>query len=318
MNPKLLLSFTSLYFFAPFIGNLVNKENFWLWEEEKKQVYSYVSLWYINIWFLLLYFAMTLLHLLKGREWTQWVSVIAGIIIIIILLWGTVAIISDKQLITPTSAIKHKDMMAKSFIPVYNVYLRYKLYRFHQPYWRLKESLLRRWLYIVITLLDPTSAGPIIIIVCILIRVTTLIADIDLIPHKLKQRINQIFTNNPEELRAYVEAGWDYLIYKKNYTISLNSNKQDYQKENSLLSKEYATSYIVLIIIVGVLMVRTGKKYISNSSMIFDLIAYALLLSKYIIHLYLQKWPTIPLIHTIVHPIITTFFSSNKKQWSKE
>jgi hypothetical protein len=77
MNPKLLLSFTSLYFFAPFIGNLMQKNNFGLLEDEKQQVYSYVSLGYINIGFLLLYLAMVLLNLIQSREWARWISIIA-------------------------------------------------------------------------------------------------------------------------------------------------------------------------------------------------------------------------------------------------
>ncbi len=314
MNPKLLLSFTSLYFFAPLVGNLLNKANFNLDQKDKEQVFGYIKLGYINIWFLLLYITTVLIRVAKNIEWIKRVGFVSVAIIILILVWWTIAIASNKQLLSSTQWIQHKDMMAKSFIPWYNIYLWYKIHRFHQPYRWLKESLLRWGLYIILTIIDPTNITSIATITLILIRVSTLIAWIDLIPNTTKQQINKSFIQHPEELWSYVQAWWDYLFLKKKYTQRVKDLHNYYQQEKDMKWHQLV-SYSILGIIIALLLFWSIRSYLTESSKIFDIIAYGLVATKYIVHVSLKKWPILPLIDSIIQPIMKLFFSTQKSKW---
>jgi hypothetical protein len=52
-----------------------------------------------------------------------------------------------------SGGVGHKETLLKSFIPIYNISLRYQTANFQAPYRRLKESILRRTAFSFLTLL---------------------------------------------------------------------------------------------------------------------------------------------------------------------
>lgn len=131
-------------------------------------------------------------------------------ILIGLLIISVVSILSDISLIKSTSHVSQgytiegnkKDIILK-YLPIYNIYLRYQAHSFDKPNRWIKESLLRRLLFIIACMTGSITITSIIIILIIL-RVASLMSDIDILNTKTKYTINRFFLKNPEEIRGYV------------------------------------------------------------------------------------------------------------------
>jgi hypothetical protein len=90
-------------------------------------------------------------------------------------------------------------MILKSFLPFYNLKLRYQTANFQTPYWWLKESVLWRTVFSFLTLLLGIQIGT-TFLALIVIRVLLLLINIDMLPNNLKRFLNHGFLMHPEEI----------------------------------------------------------------------------------------------------------------------
>jgi hypothetical protein len=87
-----------------------------------------------------------------------------------------------------------------NYIPLYNIYIRYKKHDFENPNTILKESILV-WGIISIVCLFLNNENVIrSVITLLIIRVITLLYDINIL-EKTQKKLNLLFKKNPEELR---------------------------------------------------------------------------------------------------------------------
>jgi hypothetical protein len=78
--------------------------------------------------------------------------------------------------------------------------MRYHLHSFQSPNRWLKESLLR-WTFFLVLCVSNHPILLSILLIIITLRATTLFVGIDVLPLKVKDQINHLFSKNPEELR---------------------------------------------------------------------------------------------------------------------
>jgi hypothetical protein len=95
------------------------------------------------------------------------------------------------------------------------------------PYRWLKESILLRSIFIFWTLLLWNWFG-IWTIIIIIIRIISLLFNIDIISIDVKKSINSIFLCNPSEIVAYIFSPIISKIKKSDYNTILQSRKQWY------------------------------------------------------------------------------------------
>lgn len=325
---KIELSLTSLMFFAPFVKYLLKKSSFDINKEELNFVESYISLWWINIillgltlisWFLASFYETTTLITIY--------QIIISLLIIVLFIWCVWAI-TETQIIK-TSLSKKKENIEYnndnkletllSYLPGYSIYLWYNKHDFDKPDLFLKESLLLRILFGTSCLL-PTPIIAIFIMIVILIRIVTLIWNINIIPLSISEFLSSLFYKNPEEIWSYI--WWSIVfIFHWNYNISywkylIGNYKKEYQylynfKKSGKIQWQYWL-WLVFIIIV-LLQVDLG-----NISWLI-IITIALLLIRYGIMLF--KWwrsPALPIMREFIEliDIIKKPFTSKKKQWN--
>lgn len=92
-----------------------------------------------------------------------------------------------------------KDIILK-YLPIYDIYLRYQAHNFDKPNRRIKESILRRLVFVLSCLAGKAVISSTILIVIIL-RIASLMSDIDVFNTHTKHILNKLFIKNPEELR---------------------------------------------------------------------------------------------------------------------
>ena len=204
---KTPLALAALMFFSPFIQHGLTSGSFSMNEQEKDFVSGYVKLGYLNLLFLLIAVGTGVGNYLANSHLLEIISTISIGILLIFILIGTICILANISLhIQKSVQIDYYDIgdnrqhVILKYLPLYNVYLRYKLHAFGAPNRWLKESLLR-WT-IAIVLMFTTS--PYLVgtrIVLLILRVATLMGGIDFLHIEAKKQINYLFEKNPEELR---------------------------------------------------------------------------------------------------------------------
>ncbi|MEI6119298.1 MAG: hypothetical protein WCP92_09210 [bacterium] len=85
-------------------------------------------------------------------------------------------------------------------MPLYNIYIWYKIHIFDKPNWRVKESLILWTVFLILSFLGNVliSSSALLLII---FRISALMSDIDFINIPVKQRLNKLFFKNPEEIR---------------------------------------------------------------------------------------------------------------------
>jgi nitrogen fixation-related uncharacterized protein len=130
------------------------------------------------------------------------------------------------------------------FLPIYNIFMRYKIHTFDSPYWRAKESILWRLLFILVSLIIKNVVFSSFILVLIIIRIASLMSGIDIISDEIKKKINNVFYKNPEEIRWYVSGSIIFVIEKftlhsaldKETKLDLNDSIKQEKKKYQILS----------------------------------------------------------------------------------
>jgi hypothetical protein len=127
-------------------------------------------------------------------------------LVLIVLLVGTICVLSDVSLLVKNNltvtfyTVGDKKSLLLTFLPLYNVYVRYTLHNFGEPNRWVKESLLWRTFFVLLALTNHPLILSVVIILLIL-RVATLMAGLDILHIQAKSSISNLFTKNPEEIR---------------------------------------------------------------------------------------------------------------------
>gem|GEM_PF-899714 len=133
----------------------------------------------------------------------------------------------------------------------------YKIHNFEHPYWRAKESIILRTLFLIVAIIFQNPILSSFVLVIIIIRVASLMSGIDVLDNTIKEKINKLFQKNPEEIRCYISTTIKYFFnrifsdYKsfdeifENETIKY-SNLIQIQKDYNWL--QYTVAIVLLLL----------------------------------------------------------------------
>lgn len=331
-NTKTQLSLAAALFFSPLVQYILKTSNRNINEEEK----SFIK-WYIRFgYFTLLFGGITII------SWILYYFLLFDIfnivytgsifILLTLLLISVVSILSDISLIrwkewslyNYTIEGNKKDVLLK-YLPLYNIYLWYHKHSFEKPNRWIKESLIL-WTIFILFAIFGTTIWSSIVLIFIIIRVASLMSDIDILNIKNKQQLNKLFLKNPEELRWYISGFVSYLVKaiihifipKKEYhlTEEIQTQKIQYShiiaiKNNTYLILEYIFWILFMIGIFYFLIpdftVRTYYAWFWLLVLRYGIMAIQL---KYLPHLPLAREITI-VIKSFIHLFKKKSFTSN-------
>lgn len=246
-----MMALAALMFFSPFIHYMLRNWAIASQEQEKNFVLGYVKLGYINRIFLLATITSGVGNYFITSSFLSVVYAICIGIVLIILLVGSICILSNVSLtiqkdfsITFYDVGDKQDLILK-FLPLYNVYLRYKLHNFWAPNRWVKESLLWRTFFVLLALTGHPLILSVIIVLRIL-RVATLMAGLDVLHIQAKSDINNLFFKNPEEIRWYFSGGilflWKGIQKAWNKTLPIFTLQSCIDQEKEEYSRLYNIS----------------------------------------------------------------------------
>jgi len=297
-------------FFSPLIQNQVNKRSD-ISKEEKNFVKWFIKFWYINIIILFTSILAQIFFYLTNIILLQTISFITAIILAILLVIWSVYAISNKEIIktkNETKIIKKEEKfnMILSYIPIYNIYLRYKKHNFDSPDLILKESIILWSIFILLFLIFQNININSVIIIIIIIRLITLFNNIDR-PENIKNKINNLFKKNPEEIRWYVVWIIVSIFNNKNIIENIKDKKTEYELIFKIEYKQILLEYIILFILSLYLIYFSYTK--DNLSLIIPIL---FIISRYTIML--VKWNHLPHL-PIIKEVTNLFFKNKNKKW---
>lgn len=226
-----LSAIAGVMFFAPFVNNTIESENFS--DYEKKFMKWYVKVWYINSIFLAIVLLATWINLFWINQALSRIITIWSIIIYTISVFAIFACANSVSMWMDGESLKqniqHKWQLMKAYTPVMNFILRFRQENYNMPYRWLKESVLLRTFFIFGTLLLWNSFW-IGVLVFIAIRVILLLLNVDIIPLSVKKATNSIFSCNPWEIFSYVFSPIVSKFRKLDYETVLQAGKQWYMQ----------------------------------------------------------------------------------------
>ena len=218
-------------FFAPFLKNITKSDFFS--DYEKDFIKWYVKIWYVNIFFLIIVLLSVWLNFFLDNQVLFWISNSCSIVIYIISVLTIFACAKEIGMWmweeSPKQNIQHKWQLIKAYTPIMNFMLRFHKENYNMPYRWLKESILLRTLFIFGALLLWNSFW-VGVLAFIVIRITLLLLNIDIIPLSVKRAINSLFSCNPWEAFAYIFSPIVSKIKKTDYETTLQNRKQSYMQ----------------------------------------------------------------------------------------
>lgn len=310
---KVFLSLSAIMFFAPLVKNLLEHSHLTLEAEDKEFINWYCKLGYFIIFWLFIAIINGFVSFFMNSAVLERINIILTFGIIATIITGSIMIFSDKQILQTEEKLEFKEIQKgdsnifMAFLPFYNFFLRYKLHNFEKPFRWLKESLLRRTLFILASLLLPYGGFDIAILLLIIIRVATLLGGIDLINDSIKELLNTIFTTNIEEIRAYIKGPILLVIdkIKKNLeTEKLSDYIQAVKKDFWAIyaiknNRQLYTEYIILVLVIGRNIFIIYQDASFNSLALKRYIPRLMIISRFLIMLPIHGLPKIPIIHEI-------------------
>lgn len=247
-NTKTQLSLAAALFFSPLVSGMLKRNTRDITDKDRDFIRWYIKFGYISILFGIITIAagvMNYLFALKILSVTYTVSIF---ILIFLLVISIVSILSDISLLrwgdhgveTYTIEWNKKDIIFK-YLPIYNIYLRYKSHSFEKPNRRIKESVILRTLFMLVSMSGSVTASVIVLIVIIL-RIAALMSDIDFLNAQTKQQLNKLFFKNPEEIRAYVTG---FIVYIAKSFAHVFAKIQPYTLESEIAKEKEAYDHII-------------------------------------------------------------------------
>jgi len=307
------LSLSALMFFSPLIQNQIKKRSD-ISENDKNFIKWFIKIWYLNIFMLILSIWLQIIFYLTNLSLLEDIGFVTMIILAISLIIWSIYVISNKELIkinqsqNETVLQKDKINLIINYIPLYNIYLRYKKHEFDKPDLILKESILVWSILSFLFLVSNNESIVWSLITLVIIRIITLINGINLW-EKTQKRLNSIFRKNPEELRWYIIGTIKTIFNQKNLQENIEINKNDFELILKIEYKQILLEYIMLFIL-GIYLIYYS--YINqNISVILSII---FILMRYIIMII--KWKHVPHL-PIIKEITNLFFKNKNKKWNQ-
>jgi len=262
---RIQLSLAATMFFAPLVKHLLKKWHLNISEQDKKFIEGYLRLGYLTIWVLLLTIASSIVFYFAPGVVFMWISRISIVLLLIFLCIGSLWAVADVSILQEEWInLKYyenktdKSDIILSYFPVYNIFQRYKLHDFEHPYWRAKESILMRTIFLVVIFVTKSSILGGLILTIIIIRLASLLADVDVIQPAIKQKLSHLFIENPEEMRAYITGTITFWIRKIQWQTDVDSlhqiidiAKKEYQHVHKIQNKNIIGQYIVGLILLS-------------------------------------------------------------------
>lgn len=258
-----MIALAALMFFSPFIQYLLKKWSLRLDEQERTFVRWYIKLGAIHRLFLILTIASGVAAYFVNTPFLRLLyAIFIGILLILLIVW-TICVLTDvslfvnKEFSVSFYAPGTKLALLLKFLPFYNIYARYHLHSFWSPNRWLKESLLWQTFFVLLAVTGhPLTLG--VVFVLWILRISSLLAGIDVLHIKAKQDINAIFFKNPEEIRWYVT--WTLAFCYKKCTSSasttLTSSIQEAKQTYTHLYNVKTQKSIRIEYIIGSLLIR--------------------------------------------------------------
>jgi len=259
---KIQLSLAAVLFFSFFVRKLLQENTMELDDQAEKFVQSYILYWYGILLISLCTIIWTITYYFIPSSIIYRLHTTGAIVIIIAIIVGIAGIFNDSQLINrnhiqqvQTKTTDTKNILT-AYIPLYNIYLWYKLHSFDKPYRRAKESIIMWLSFVVITIAIQSPILSVVIIIAIIARITTLLWGIDIFHDDIQKKANTWFYKNPEEIRWYVTGIITSIIHYFTSHIretqeTIKQHKVVYQKLTSIhdpqIRIELSISIILLI-----------------------------------------------------------------------
>ncbi len=248
-NVKTQLSLAAALFFSPLVQNILKRASWDITDQDKQFIQGYIKFGYITLLFWIIAITTGVLNYLFDINILSITYTISIFILIGLLIISVVSILSDISLIkthgdqvSPWYAIEgnKKDIILK-YLPIYNIYLRYHTHSFDKPNRWIKESLFRWMLFVVSCMMGSVVISSCIIIVIIL-RIASLMSDIDMFNTKIKYHLNTIFFKNPEEIRWYITG---FLRYLAKASLHVFKKMEPYSLDNEIAQEKEIYSRII-------------------------------------------------------------------------
>jgi hypothetical protein len=241
-NDSKQLWLAAVMFFNIMVRNFLKNNDGEFSADEKNFIQSYVQYGYLSIISGAITIVLVVLYYLYPSTLLYWIHTLSIVATLAIVIIGSIGVLSGsilyhKEGIQYTTMGEEKDKIVLYFIPLYNIITRYSTHQFNEPNPWLKESLLR-WTLRAIISIGQSQILLVFWTILIVIRVVTIAAGIDILQNKVKNILQQAFTVNPEELRAYCIATIDFIAQKLQQKIIQPSRKElllAYQKTYSHL-----------------------------------------------------------------------------------
>lgn len=311
-NNKTELALSALMFFSPLIQKqLKNKKNISV--EDKLFIKWFIKIWYINIFMLIISISSQILFYFYKINLLQTFSIISTIILVIVLSIWSVLVISNKQIIKSKDSKEKQNQetnldLILNYIPIYNIYIRYKKHEFEKPNYNIKESILIWWIVSILILFLPSTNLIIFLILLVIIRIVFLINNISLW-EGIEKKIDKLFVKNPEEMRWYLIWNIKICFNKKNVKENIEKNKEEFSLILKINYKQVLVEYILFFLWIAFLLYLWYKNWNTN------MIIWAILIAtRYIVLILKWKhWTHIP----IIKEITNLFFYKNQKNENK-
>ena len=327
---KLQLWIAAVMFFSPFVHSNLNNTNLELNDDEKKFLKWYIKLGYINIFLLIISVIFWTISYFVDYQivtWIYFIFIFALIWFVIIWIFWVVTDINIfwwwKKLFQYKEITSDKTDIILWFIPIYNIFMWYKIHNFDNPYRRIKESIIWRSLFVVLSLITSSAWIGSLILILIIIRVVSLVSWIDLISDESKKKINKIFYKNPEEIRWYV-SGFINFVWKKIHLNSkldretkislndfVNKEKEDYQLIYTFqIEKKLYFQYGILALL---LWWQIYKWFGFMDSWIFYVPITMIILRYFVMYLKWKHLPNLPILKEFIDLIYHLIYLLRKK-----
>ena len=222
---RVYLSLAAILFFAPFVVNLLKTTSMEIDKEDRDFIWWYVYFWYATISILLVLIWSYILSFFYKIQ-IFWLVYEYGIFpLLALLVVGTCMIFSHKKIFSWHTSTQreqtqgNKTSILVSFIPFYNIYLRYEQQDFTKWFWRLKESLLWWFSLVALILLVKNDIINSLFLIILIVRVSSLLANVDILPQHSKQKINTLFKKHLESIIAYPLWYLSFIFAKTHSTI---------------------------------------------------------------------------------------------------
>lgn len=307
-NIKTEFALSAILFFSPFLKNpLQNNQK--LSQEDKSFVYWFIKVWYINIFILILSIICEIIYL---KTWNELFKKLATIILIILIILISILCwfaISNKS-INKNKMTQANNEIFFNFIPIYNIYNRYKKHDFENKNSILKESILLRTIFSIYLIFFQNIIVTFILFFYIIFRIIATVNWI-WISEKYSTIMDKLFKKNPEEIRWIISWFILWLFSKDTISEKIENKKKDFEYLFKLDNKQIILEYILFWLIYTFLI------YKGINTRNWYLISWLILIwTRYFIMII--KWKHLP--HLPILKWITNIFFKNKKneKWKND